>query len=194
MSEPKTWAEVVDNARRISREHPTALLSLTLAPVRLGLMVGAVRACTGSTAARSLLALVCVWLVWSAVEIGVDWVGRKPGEDAPGKPGSRCDPARGIDREWVTLCDRDPEPWLHDDWIDDSVQIMVGRCHDEDCGAPRVPCSSIVILRIGHEELGRGPWYELRQTEAAQEFLRRGGGTAEQMMRQVDAVNGTGRP
>jgi hypothetical protein len=191
MRRPDKWSEAFANMRQIARENPRSTLSLALTPVRLGLMVVGVRACTHASAAASFAALVAAALAWAVVEYSVAWAAKDPaaawvaGEDAadaPGKFGAECEPEER--RSYSVICALgDPD-----------LQLLIDECPNDNCQVQGGACIASVIMKLDGIEVGRGPWFELRATEAAQEFLRQGGGAAESLMRFADRQLGTRRP
>lgn len=182
MRRPENWSEALANPRRIARENPRVMLSLALIPARIGLMIAVIRACTGASGAASFAALVSAALAWVAVEIGVRWATKDPDDGTPGKIGAECESEER--RSFSVICDGgDPD-----------LQILIDECPGDNCQTQGGACIAGVIMKINGIEIGRGPWFELRMTEAAQEFLRRGGGTAERMMRIADRNLGVRQP
>lgn len=173
--------------RRIARENPRGRLSLALAPMSLGLMILAIRVATGANATRSTIAFFAALAMWAIVEYGAQWATAKASDDWPGMYGFKCEPMG----EWLDLCIWEDGVGCGEHQIA-ITQASVCRCTGEDCNLATGECAAPIALKIGTIEIGRGPWGELRMSEAAQEFLRVGGPEAERIMRALDRAKGIG--
>lgn len=173
--------------RRIARENPRSVLSLALTPMRLGLMILAIRVATGASVTRSVIAFFAALALWAIVEYGAWWATAKASDDWPGMYGFKCEPMG----EWLDLCIWEDGVGCGEHQIA-IIQASVCRCTGEDCNLATGECAAPIALKIGTIEIGRGPWGELRMSEAAQEFLRVGGPEAERIMRALDRAKGIG--
>lgn len=170
------FSAVRDAVRDMRRDHPRGWLSFKLAPVRLLLMVGAIRACTDASGWASFAALASAIIAWAVVEAGVMWAVPEP--TFRGQYGAEC-----IDRGnlgyAVIVCSSGSPPG--------DIDLVPHGNVDE---------NGIVTLAIGPVVVWTGPWPMLRDAPEVAAYARNGASARavvddifEEMLGSIPSVN-----